>query len=44
MPCINNTTKKWTKGCNFPFQKKVGFGITKTYRNITLTAIAAKVY
>ena len=39
-----NTTEKWMKGCILHFPKKGGLGITKNYRGITLTAIAAKVY
>ena len=32
------------KGCILPFPNEGDLGITKTYRDITLTAIAAKVY
>ena len=39
-----STIEKWTKGCILPFPKKGDLGITKNYRGITLTAIAAKVY
>ena len=39
-----NTVKKWMKGCIFPFFMNDVFGITKTYRDITLTAMGAKVY
>ena len=41
---INKTTEKWTKGCIFPFPKKSDLRIIKNYRDITLIAIAAKVY
>ena len=34
-----NTIKKWTKGCTFPFPKKGDFGITKNYRGIMLRFI-----
>ena len=33
-----------TKGCILPFPQKGDLGITKNYRGITLTPIAAKVY
>ena len=36
--------ERWTKGCIPPFSKKDDLGITKKYKSITLTAIAAKVY
>ena len=36
--------EKWTKGCILPFHKKGNLGITKNYRGITRTAIAAKIY
>ena len=36
--------EKWTKGCILPFLQKGNLGITKDYRSIILTAIAAKVY
>lgn len=36
--------KRWTEGCILPFPKKGDLGITKNYRGITLTAIAAKIY
>ena len=36
--------EKWTEGCILPFPKKGDLVYTKTYRGITLTAIAAKVY
>ena len=39
-----NTTDRWTKGCNLPFLKKGDLGIAKNYRGITLTSIAAKIY
>ena len=35
---------KWTEGCLLPFPKKGDLGLTKNYRGITLTAIAAKIY
>ena len=35
---------KWTKGCILPYPKKFDLGITKNYRDITLTFITAKVY
>ena len=38
-----NTIEKWTKGCIFPFPRKGDFGITKNYKSITFTTIAAKV-
>ena len=34
----------WTKGCILPFPKKGDLSITKNYKGITLTAIAAKIY
>ena len=33
-----------TEGCLLPFPKKGDLGITKNYRGITLTSIAAKIY
>ena len=39
-----NTIEKWTRGCFLLFSKKGDLGITKNYRNITLTAIATKLY
>ena len=39
-----NTTERWTKGCIFPFPKECDLRITKNYRAITLTFVAAKVY
>ena len=39
-----NRKEKWIKGCILPFFKKGSHEITKNYRVITLTAIAAKVY
>ena len=39
-----NTIKKWTKDCILLFPKKSDLRITKNYRDITLTVIAAKVY
>ena len=38
------TIEEWTKGCIFPFSKKGDIGITKNYRGIILTSLAAKVY
>ena len=35
---------QWTEGCLLPFPKKGDLGLTKNYRGITLTAIAAKIY
>ena len=32
------------KGCIFPFPKKYDLGLAKSYRGITLTSIAAKIY
>ena len=32
------------KDCILPFSKKAGLGLTKNYRGITLTSIAAKIY
>ena len=34
----------WTKGCNLLFSKKGYLGLSKKYRDITLTFIAAKIY
>ena len=42
--CKQSTIEKWTKAFILPFFKKSDFGITKNYRDITLTAIAAKIY
>ena len=39
-----NPIDGWMKGCIFPFPKKGDFGLTKNYRGITLTSIAAKIY
>ena len=39
-----NTIERSTKGCIIPFPKKDDLGITKNYRGIILTSIAAKVY
>ena len=49
LECSNNVYKqnpisKWTEGCLLPFPKKGDLGITKNYRGIALTAIAAKIY
>ena len=38
-----NTMEKWTKGCILTFPKKDDLAITKNYKGITLTSIAAKV-
>ena len=40
----HNSIDKWKKGCILPFPKKSDPRITKTYRDITLTATSAKVY
>ena len=34
----------WTQGCLLPFPKKGDLSVTKKYRGITLTPIAAKIY
>ena len=39
-----NTREKWTKGCIPPFSKKRDLGISKNYRGITLSDLAAKIY
>ena len=39
-----NPIGRWIKGCILPFPKKGYFGLTKTYRGITLTSIAARIY
>ena len=39
-----NTIDRWTKGWILPFPKKGNLGLTKNYRGITLTYIAAKKY
>ena len=39
-----NTIEKWTKGCHLPFLNKGDLGISKNYKTITLTIIAAKFY
>ena len=36
-----NTIERWTKDCIFPFIKKGDLKITKNYRGIILTSIAA---
>ena len=36
--------EKWTEGCILPFPKKGDLGLSKNYRGITLTSIAAKIY
>ena len=44
-PCIKKKPQyKWTKGCIPLLSEKRNLGITKNYRDITLTAIAEKVY
>jgi hypothetical protein len=35
---------RWTEGCLLAFPKKGDLSVTKNYRGITLTAIAAKIY
>ena len=39
-----NRIEKWIKDCILPFPKKGNLRITKSYRSITQTTIAAKVY
>ena len=39
-----NLIDRWMKGCILPFPKKGGPRISKNYRGITLTSIAAKIY
>ena len=39
-----DSIKRWTKGCVFPFPKKGDLGFTKNYRSVTLTFIVAKIY
>ena len=39
-----NTMEEWAKACIFSLPKKGNLGISKNYRGIILTAIAAKVY
>ena len=39
-----NPIDRWMKGCILPFPKKGDLGLAKTYRGITLTSIAAKIY
>ena len=39
-----NTMEIWTKGCILSFSKKGDLGIVKNHRDITLTAIVAKIY
>ena len=36
--------ERWIKGCILPFPKKVNLSITKKYRGITQTSIAAKIF
>ena len=44
--CVYNQEciKRWREGCILPFPKKGNLSITKNYRGITLTPIAAKIY
>ena len=37
-------TERWREGCIPPFPKKGNLSITKNYRGITLTSIAAKIF
>ena len=39
-----NPIDRWRKGCILPFPKKVDLGLSKNYRGITFTSIAAKIY
>ena len=39
-----NPIDRWMKGCIFLFPKKGDLGLAKTYRGITLTSLAAKIY
>ena len=39
-----NPINRWMKGCIFLFSKKGDFGLSKNYRDITLTPIVAKIY
>ena len=39
-----NPIDRWMKGCILPFPKKGDLGLSKNYRGITLTSIAAKIY
>ena len=39
-----NSIDRWMKGCILPFPKTGNLGLTKNYRGITLTSIAAKIY
>ena len=39
-----NTTERWTKSCILLFPKKGDLRITKNYKGVTFTSIAAKVY
>ena len=36
--------ERWTQGCLLPFPKKGDLSVTKNYRGITLTRIAATIY
>ena len=44
--CVYNqeSIRRWREGCILPFPKKGNLSITKNYRGITLTPIAAKIY
>ena len=39
-----NPIDRWMKGCILPCSKNGDLGLTKNYRGITLTSIAAKIY
>ena len=39
-----NTIDRWIKGCILPVPKKGDHGLAKSYRGITLTSIADKIY
>ena len=39
-----NPVDRWMKGCILPFPNKGDLRLAKTYRGITLTSIAAKIY
>ena len=39
-----NPIDRWMKGCILPFPKKGDLRLAKSYRGITLTSIAAKIY
>ena len=38
------TIERWREGCILPFPKKGNLSLTKNYRGITLTSIAAKIF